>query len=114
MDNGQQAQLIERRLGALEKMPIHDDQSARDALAHVMLTVNHISQLSSQAPTEATASLETPLDDILKKLQKWLDRLVSKLTQIVEKLAKATSFSISAGTGVSVTVNFGPFESNSA
>jgi hypothetical protein len=33
---------------------------------------------------------------------------VTELTRIVGELAQATSFSISVGTALSVTVNFGP------
>ncbi len=35
-------------------------------------------------------------------------RLVTELTRIVGKLAQATSFSISVGAALSVTVHFGP------
>jgi hypothetical protein len=114
MDNDQHMQLIEDRFDALENMPINDDQSAREALTHVMLTVSRINQLSSRVQAQAIMGAETPIDDVLERLRKWVDRLVSALTQIVENLAKAMSFSISVGTNVSVTVDFGPFESGSA
>ena len=47
-------------------------------------------------------------DSVIEKLEDWIKRLVDKLTEIVKQLAKGTSFSISVGTGVSVTVNFAP------
>ncbi len=50
----------------------------------------------------------TPVDDILEKLREWLDRLLSALTRIAAKLAGATAFSVTAGSAVSVTVDFGP------
>jgi hypothetical protein len=109
MDNDQQVQLIEARLDALEDMNVSDDQSARDAFTHVMLTVSRINQLFSRAYAQAMMGAGAPVDDILDKLGKWLERLVGALTQIVEKLAGAMSFSVSVGPNVSVTVDFGPF-----
>jgi hypothetical protein len=55
-----------------------------------------------------------PGDEVLEKLREWLDRLVSALPQIVEKLAGATAFSISVGANVAVTVDFGPSAGSSA
>src|ERR1039457_1649855 len=112
MDNDQQVQLIEARLDALDGIPVSDDQSAREAFTHVMVTVSRISQLPAQA--QAIMGAGAPVDDILEKLRKWLDRLVSALTRIVENLSDAISFSISVGSNVSVTVDFGRFESGSA
>jgi hypothetical protein len=114
MDNDQQVQLIEARLDALDGIPVSDDQSAREAFTHVMVTVSRISQLSAQAQAQAIMGAGAPVDDILEKLRKWLDRLVSALTRIVENLSDAISFSISVGSNVSVTVDFGRFESGSA
>ncbi len=48
------------------------------------------------------------MDDILAKLREWVGRLVTEFTRIVGGLAQATSFSISMGAALSVTVNFGP------
>jgi hypothetical protein len=114
MDNDQQVQLIEARLDALDGIPVSDDQSAREAFTHVMVTVSRISQLPAQAQAQAIMGAGAPVDDILEKLRKWLDRLVSALTRIVENLSDAISFSISVGSNVSVTVDFGRFESGSA
>ncbi len=125
MDNEQQMRLIDTRLDELAGMPITDDQSARQALTHAMATVHGISQLAatmSAAPGPATATApETAslpaaaapadplLDPLLDRLRAWVDRLVDALTRIVEKMAGATSFSVLVGTGLSVSVNFGPF-----
>jgi hypothetical protein len=46
-------------------------------------------------------------DEELEKLREWLDRLVSALPRIVEKLTGATAFSVSAGASVAITVYFG-------
>ena len=119
MDSEQQIRLIDTRLDVLAGMPITDDQSARQALTHAMATVHGISQLSaamSDAPAPETTSLPTAaapanplLDPLLDRLKAWIDRLVDALTKIVQKMAGATSFSILVGTGLSVSVNFGPF-----
>jgi hypothetical protein len=108
MDREAQIQAIDEDLRALHGMPVDSDQSARDALTQAMVTVRRINQLSAQAQAQAMMGAGTPMDDILAKLREWFDRLVTELTRIVEKLAQATSFSISVGTALSVTVNFGP------
>jgi hypothetical protein len=114
MDNDRNVREIGARFDALEEMPITDDQSARDALTHVMVTVSHINQVSAQARAQAMIGAGVPANGIVEDLEKWIDRLVSALTQIVEKLARAVSFSISVGSTVSVTVDFGPFGGSSA
>jgi hypothetical protein len=114
MDNDQQVQVIEARLDALDGMPVSDDRSAREAFTHVMVTVSRISQLSAQVRGQAMMGAGAPADDILENLRTWLDRLVGALRRIVANLSGARSFSISAGANVSVTVDFGRFESASA
>ncbi|MHB1596667.1 MAG: hypothetical protein ACYCU3_21135 [Streptosporangiaceae bacterium] len=119
MDDEQQMRLIETRLDELAGMPINDDQSARQALTHAMATVHGISQLSATMSADrvpettslpaAAAPVDPLLDPLLDRLKTWIDRLVVALTKIVEKMAGATSFSILVGTGLSVSVNFGPF-----
>jgi hypothetical protein len=108
MDNDQQVRLIQRRLEGLEGMPVNDDQSAREAFTHVMVTVCRINELSAKTRAQAMMGAGTPEDEILEKLREWLDQLISALPRIVEKLAGATAFSISAGATVAVTVDFGP------
>ncbi len=106
MDNDQQAQVIEDRLDALDGMMITDDRSAREALTHLMATVNRINQLSARTQAQALMGAGAPVDDVLEKLRRWLDRLLSALKRIIGKLSGATSFSISVGSNVSVTVDF--------
>lgn len=108
MDNDQQVRLIQARLDAVESMPVSDDRSAREAFTHVMVTVSRINELSAKARAQAMMGAGAPGDEILDKLREWLDRLISALTRIVDKLAGATRFSISVGANVAVTVDFGP------
>jgi hypothetical protein len=107
MDHAQQVQVIETRLDALDAMTISDDASAREAFRHVMITVARISQLSAQARAQGLVGGGPPADDTLDRLSTWLDRLVGSLTRVVAELAGATSFSITVGGNVSVTVGFG-------
>jgi hypothetical protein len=107
MDSEAQIQAIDEHLGALHGMPVDSDQSARDALTQAMVTVRRINQLSAQAQAQAMVGAGAPMDEILAKLREWFDRLITELTRIVGMLAQATSFSISMGTALSVTVNFG-------
>jgi hypothetical protein len=107
MDNDQQAHVVEARLDALDSMTITDDRTARQAFTHVMATVSLINQLSARTRAQAMVGAGAPVDD---RLEQWLGRLLGALARIVEKLDGATSFSISVGTNVSVTVVFGPAE----
>jgi hypothetical protein len=108
MDSDQQVQVIEARLDALEGMAIRDDLSAREAFTHVMVTVNRINQLLATTQAQAVMGAATPIDKTLEKLRDWLDRLVTAMRRTLAKLAGATAFSVSVGTSVSVTVDFGP------
>jgi nicotinic acid mononucleotide adenylyltransferase len=106
MDNDQQVQVIEARLDALDAMTVSDDQSAREAFTYVAATVSRINQLAARTQAQAMMGAGAPVDDVLEKLRQWLDRLLGALKRIVAKLAGATSFSVSIGTTVSVTVDF--------
>jgi hypothetical protein len=114
MDNDQQVRLIQGRLDALEEMPVNDDPirtrglHARDGDGEP--DQRAVSEGRAQAMMGAGASE----DEILERLREWLDRLVSALPRIVEKLAGATAFSISSGANVAVTVDFGPSAGSSA
>jgi hypothetical protein len=113
VDSDQQVQVIEDRLDALERMPVDDDRSARDALTHLMMTVSRIDQLASKAQAQAMMG-GAPIDETLDRLGGWLDRLVTALRLITGRLAGARSFSVSVGTTVSVAVEFGATGSGSA
>lgn len=107
--------VVESRLNRLANMPVTDEESARGALAEVMATVDQINRRDASVHTrrdvESVLGLhDAMLDGIIEKLEKWIDQLVAKLTEIVKVLAGASSFSISIGTCLSVTVNFGPFD----
>ena len=52
--------------------------------------------------------MASPVSGMVEKLQEWIKRLLDKLTQIVKALVKGTSFSLSVGTAISVTINFPP------
>ena len=47
--------MIDGRLDALESMSVSDDQSAREAFTHVVVTVNRINQLSARTQAQAQA-----------------------------------------------------------
>jgi hypothetical protein len=99
---------IERLLGELEAMHVGDDGSTSEVFAQVVAVISAINWLVSQS--DLFPSTTTPSDDVLERLKHWIDRLVQKLTEIVKELADGTSFSISVGTGVSVTVSFPPYK----
>jgi hypothetical protein len=55
-----------------------------------------------------------PDDELPEKLREWLDRLISVLPRIVEMMAGASAFSISARTNVTITVAFGRSQPSSS
>jgi hypothetical protein len=102
MDATATTQLIEHHLDQMTVTPVHDERSAQQALAHAMAAVGGINQGLVVGPQNLTG----PVDGIIEKLEDWIKRLLDKLTEIVKQLAKGTTFSITVGTGISVTVNF--------
>jgi hypothetical protein len=99
--------VVEHHLNRMDGVSIRDESSAYAALAQAMVAVGAINQGFSAQP-EQMDRLTTPVDGIIEKLEDWIKRLLNKLTEIVKSLAKGTSFSLSVGTGVSVTINFPP------
>jgi FPC/CPF motif-containing protein YcgG len=85
------------------------DSDARQQLAATLASVGQIN-VALEATTSPVESFTSPVDDIVDKLQKWIERLVAKLTAIVKQLGDTATFSLQVGTSVSVTVTVGPFE----
>jgi hypothetical protein len=107
VDTQAQAQVIEDRLATLETMPVNDDESARVAFTHLTTTVGRVNHLSAQVQAQAMmGAAGAPVDAILARLSEWLDRIVVAMKTIVANLASATSFSVSVGSTVSLTVTF--------
>ena len=102
----QETKRVEMLLDDLEGMRIGDDGSASEVWAQVVVVVNAINWLASRR--DAQVITVAPVDDILEKLKRWVARLVRKLSEIVKDLADGTSFSLSVGTGVSLTITFPP------
>ena len=59
------------------------------------------------AAQQPTATLSSSVNDIVKKLEDWINRLVAKLIEIATQLK--ASFSSTVGTTISVTISCGPF-----
>lgn len=100
---------IESRLGDLAAMPVVDEASAREALAELMSTVAQINATATAFTAHDVGEANVVVGNLAERLKDWIDRLIDKLTEIVAKIAKATSFTITVGTDVSVAVTFGPF-----
>jgi hypothetical protein len=96
---------VEGLLDELDGLQVGGDGSASEVFAQVVVVVDAINQVVVQRDARQAQMFSA---DIAEKLRQWIDRLIRKLTDVVEKLADGTTFSISIGTGVSVTVNFPP------
>lgn len=96
---------IESRLSGVVNMPVIDEPTARTALSELMATVAQINEAAS-VPSEHAVGI----GGIVDRIKEWVDKLIDRMTEIVRKIGPATSFSLSVGTGLSVTVTFGPFE----
>jgi hypothetical protein len=84
------------------------DSEAQEQLAATLASVGQINE-ALEAPSPPVESIMGPVDDITDKLEKWINRLVIKLTAIVKQLGEKATFSLQVGTSVSVTVTLGPF-----
>ncbi len=98
---------VEKHLTAMEAIDTSTDDGAHSALAHAMAATNRINDVHGDT-SRIRERLEGDVSrDLVDKLDDWIKRLLGALTKIAAQL-KAT-FSISVGTGISVTMNFGPF-----
>lgn len=74
--------LVEQHLQMMTEISVEDEATAQQALAYALSAVGGMNQRLS-ATQQPTASLAMPVDDIVKKLENWIKRLVAKLTEIV-------------------------------
>ena len=73
----------------------------------MLVTVTRMNQLVARAHAQAVMGAGAPAD-VFGKLGGWLDRLVGAMPRIAGKLAGARSFSVSAGSNLSVSVDLYP------
>jgi hypothetical protein len=97
------ATAIDEHLDAVTS--VTDEATAYEALGQVLAAVAAMNDALSAEQT-AAARPQVAGRGLIEKLEDWIKRLVGKLTEIVKKLAKGTSFSLTVGTSVSVTINF--------
>ncbi len=86
--------------------PNDSASSPEQALAQVFTLVRGMNE-TLHAPTGGFRESELG-DNVIDRLEAWLRRLFDKLTEIVAGLANGTSFSITVGSDVTVTVNLPP------
>jgi hypothetical protein len=98
--------LIEQHLRMMAETPVEDEATAQQALAYALSAVGGMNQHLTVIE-QPRAALPGPVDDIVKKLEDWIKRLVAKLTEIAKQLT--ASFSIAVGTSISVSISCGPF-----
>ncbi len=106
MDTSDTTALVIHHLQMMNDAPVHDDATAHQALAYALSAVAGMNQGLTLAEEQSVAVIG-PVDDIVKKLEDWIKRLVAKLTEIAKQLK--ASFSITVGTSVSVAISCGPF-----
>lgn len=105
MDAASIPSLVEQHLDRMSSTTILNDDDAHEALGVALTAVCTINQ-GLGSVNETVLGTASPTNGILERLEDWIKRLVAKLTEIVKQLARGTSFSISVGTVVSVTINF--------
>ncbi len=107
MGTGDTSALVEHHLQMMAEAPVNDEATARQALAYALSAVGGMNQ-GLELAQDQSVSVAGPVDDIVKRLEGWIERLVAKLTEIAKQLK--ASFSITVGTSISVTITCGPFE----
>lgn len=95
----------EVHLMAMEATVVRDQASAHSALGHALAGVAALNETAGQIRL-GTDTMDSPVASLAEVLEKWLQRLLDKLIEIVKTLAHGTTFSLSVGTGVSVAINF--------
>ena len=106
MDFNVASTAVNTQLAAMDAVTVNDQASAHRALAHVVTATALINQtLDGQTTPVAEPNLAGGLPG---RLEEWIGRLYDKLTEIVANLIAGTSFSITAGTGITVTITFPP------
>jgi hypothetical protein len=100
------ASAIEDHLAAMEAADTTTDEGAHESFAHAMSAIGRIDEHmgAQHLAIKRHLSLE---EDLVARLDVWIKRLVAGLTKIASQLN--ASFSVTVGTGLSVTMNFGPF-----
>jgi len=81
-----------------------DQATAEEALSQVLTLVRGINETLSAVPAGEFRTTEIG-DNVIDRLEEWLKRLLHTLDEIVANLAKGTTFSVTVGTSISVTVN---------
>jgi hypothetical protein len=97
----------------IDGLQVVDSTSAYGALSEIMNMVMDMNSGSSRAvhPEVRGSTGMDPMSGLMDRLEDWINRCSSKLAEIVEKIPGATSFSIGVGTGVTVSLTFGPLTS---
>jgi len=103
-------EIVASHLDEMERFTVNDQMSAFAALAHALAAVGAINQGLDPQPAQERGTMTSSVSGILEKLQDWIKRLLEKLTEIVKTFVRGTSFSLSVGTAISVTINFPPME----
>ena len=92
-----------------------DESTAGEPLVEVLMWVDVVNErwaAADDVPSFSRRQISTPgalTGDVIKKLRKWIERLVSKLRDLVRSMPEAQSFSITGGVPpLAVTVTFAP------
>ncbi|WP_276940021.1 hypothetical protein [Ferrimicrobium acidiphilum] len=99
---------VEAHLECMERVDVTDNTTAHQALAHATAAVTTINQGLRHPRKYDFIRFRGPVEDIMDRLQGWVTRLLDKLDEIVAKLAKGSTFSLSVGSTIAITINFPP------
>jgi hypothetical protein len=95
--------LVDGYVNDLQGIKAMDRKSAIQAFSQLAIAVNQINQ--TLAATGSDRSL-SPTSGLIEKLKEWVEKLVPKVEEIAKAFGETTSFSISIGVPISVTLNF--------
>jgi hypothetical protein len=102
---------IEGHLASMEASDTSTDDGAHEALAHAMSAVTRIN-LHVGGEGKGLNLVRDISDDVIERFDDWMRRLLAGVTKIAVQLR--ASFSVTVGTAISLTMNFGPFSDSNA
>jgi hypothetical protein len=98
-------QAIETHLQAMESVKVTDVDSAHKVIVHATSAIAAINQRMHPHRRWTRFPIFDAADDLLEKLEQWLERILKALASIAATTFVGLTYSITVGTTLSLTIN---------